>query len=291
MVDGFHFQWQQEIELRRQQLEEEMQYSRMMEARKRREEEARLKLLEKTQDETEKMLNDESEEPGQRRGLRRRKPVNYTEKDEDISDLIDDTSAKIARPPLRLPFHSDISDDSDVDESRRIPATQSPATGEGLAVSSTMVNPAKGTLKLKIKRQSMHSSSPPYPVSGMSQHASPSYQSPSMLSPRHPSPLSVPVSTSPASTHHAKSKSSSGSDKESKHRKNSGSNGGKIRGASLSNAGLLESWDFEDTFDRPHGSIPSQLYSPGGESSGSDSNPHRKALKLKLKLTPNHTPE
>ncbi|GFR65017.1 TAF6-like RNA polymerase II, p300/CBP-associated factor (PCAF)-associated factor [Elysia marginata] len=326
-------QWQQQIELRRIQLEEEMQYSRMLEASKRQEGRERARREEEEEKarrkrEEEEMLRRKEEEDelaGRSRvGLRRRKPVNYTEKDEDISDLFDDPAAAAAKRrrgggaglghPIHprgglklnpnLPPHSDISDDSDSDIGRRLAAgLMSPATAEAIAVSK-VIDPSKGLLKLKIRRQGGHGTgTPPHPMSssGTPQHTPSSsfpYLSPSMTSPLY-SPHSNP--TPPPLTHGAlastpgtsgitgpqRSKSSSGSEKESKHKRSSES-GSHHRAGST---GIQDISDPDEPFtmDPPHlGSLghPPHIYSPGGESSGSDSNPHRKALKLKLKLTP-----
>ncbi|XP_005101899.1 TAF6-like RNA polymerase II p300/CBP-associated factor-associated factor 65 kDa subunit 6L [Aplysia californica] len=281
-------EWQQEIELRRIQLEEEMQYSRKMEAKKRQEGRVRTDeehKVKKPKLEEDMGKDDDEDQAGRSRaGLRRRKPVNYTEKDEDISDLFEDKPLAMPRQIPRLnpalPPHSDISDFSDEDMKK---ATSSPA--EGLAVSK-VIDPSKGLLKLKIKRASTHSSTPPHPMSATPQHTPSSYHSPSMQSPMY-SPLSGSHSTPPpppSSSMHHRSKSSSGSEKESKHKKGSGGGWRQSRGGS---AGFQDISDPEEIFyEKPLGSLPPQLYSPGAESSGSDSNPHRKALKLKLKLTP-----
>ncbi|BFZ07216.1 hypothetical protein BsWGS_10255 [Bradybaena similaris] len=95
-------QWQQEIENRRMQLEEEMWYSRMLEARFRQERKHRARLeeeeekLRKQKQEEEELRRQEEEDElaGRSRvGLRRRKPVNYVEKD-DISELFEDSKVK-----------------------------------------------------------------------------------------------------------------------------------------------------------------------------------------------------
>jgi hypothetical protein len=184
-------QWQQEIALRKIQLEEEMQYSRMIEAKKRQERKDRARLeeeeekLRKRREEEEELRRkeEEDEQAGRSRiGLRRRKPVNYTEKDEDI-DLFESNQKKMKIPkttlPPRLnpaiPPHSDVSDDSDGDLARRIAAgTLSPAS-EAIAVSK--IDPSKGVLKLKIKLQS-HSSTPPHPMPSTPQHIPSAYHSP-----------------------------------------------------------------------------------------------------------------
>ncbi|XP_059154981.1 uncharacterized protein LOC131940397 isoform X2 [Physella acuta] len=296
-------QWQQEIELRRMQLEEEIQYSRTIEAKKRQEKKERAKQEEEEEkqrkqreiDEELRRKEEEDEQAGRSRvGLRRRKPVNYTEKDEDISDLFEDSkskgakAAKIPRLNPLLPPHSDISDDSDGD--RRLaagiisPATglMSPSSAEAMAVSK-VIDPSKGLLKLKIKRQSNYASTPPHPMSATPQHVPQAYHSPSMLSPiysphsgSHSTPPPPPVS---ASYSH---KSSSGSEKETKHKKGSTSS----KHSRAWSTGIQDISDAEEPVFEPVSTIPPQLYSPGAESSGSDSNPHRKALKLTLKLTP-----
>ena len=330
----FFFQWQQQIELRRMQLEEEMQYSRMLEASKRQEGRERAKREEeeenaRKQREEEEMLRRKEEEDelaGRYRvGLRRRKPVNYTEKDDDISDLFDDPAAAAAAKRRRgggaghhfhhrgglklnpnLPPHSDISDDSDSDIGRRLAAgLMSPASAEAAIAVSKVIDPSKGLLKLKIRRQGGHGTgTPPHPMSssGTPQHTPSScfpYLSPSMTSPLY-SPHSVSIPTPPPQTYgasvstagtsgitsHQRTKSSSGSEKESKHKRNSESGSHQRAGST----GIQDISDPDEPFtmDPPHmgstGLHP--MYSPGGESSGSDSNPHRKALKLKLKFTP-----
>lgn len=277
-----------------------MQYSRMLEAKKRQErrDQARLEeeeeKLRKQKEEEEELRRkeEEDEQAGRSRvGLRPRKPVNYLEKDEDV-DLFEDTQRKAKIPKTSLtprlnpafPLHSDISDDSDGDLARRIAAGNlSPASAEAMAVSK-VIDPSKGLLKLKIKLQS-HSSTPPHPMSATPQHIPSAYHSPSMTSPVY-SPHSTSHSTPPpppAITPHPRSKNSSGTEKESRHKKGSTS-------SKHSRAGSTSVQDTSDQeemlFSELQGNIPTQLYSPGAESSGSDSNPHRKALKLKLKLTP-----
>ncbi|RUS84278.1 hypothetical protein EGW08_007971, partial [Elysia chlorotica] len=325
-------QWQQQIELRRMQLEEEMQYSRMLEASKRqegrerarREEEEEKARRQREEEELLRRKEEEDELAGRSRvGLRRRKPVNYTEKDEDISDLFDSRAAAAKRRrggaighPFHprgglklgpnLPPHSDISDDSDSDIGRRLAAgLMSPASAEAAIAVSKVIDPSKGLLKLKIRRQGGHGTgTPPHPMSssGTPQHTPSSsfpYHSPSMTSPLY-SPHSVSIPTPPPANYgafmstagtsgsagHQRSKSSSGSEKESKHKRSSES-------GSHPRAGSTGIQDISDP-DEPFTMDPPQIgptslhpmYSPGGESSGSDSNPHRKALKLKLKLTP-----
>ncbi|CAL1527524.1 unnamed protein product [Lymnaea stagnalis] len=289
-------QWQQEIELRRLQLEEEIQYSKKLEAKKRqekkeraRQEEEEEKLRKQREVEEElKRKEEEDEQAGRSRvGLRRRKPVNYTEKDEDISDLFEDSKRKAAKIPRLnppLPPHSDISDDSDGDLHQRLgTGLMSPASAEAMAVSK-MIDPAKGLLKIKIKRQSTFASTPPHPMSATPQHMPPAYNSPSMMSPIY-SPHSGSHSTPPpppvmASYSH---KSSSGSEKETKTKRGSTSS----KHSRAGSTGIQDISDPEEPlFEPPLSSIPLQLYSPGAESSGSDSNPHRKVLKLTLKLTP-----
>ncbi|GFO48170.1 taf6-like RNA polymerase ii p300/cbp-associated factor-associated factor 65 kda subunit 6l [Plakobranchus ocellatus] len=333
-------QWQQLIELRRLQLEEEMQYSRMLEASKRQEGRERAKREEeeekaRRQREEEELLRKKEEEDelaGRSRvGLRRRKPVNYTEKDEDISDLFDDPAAAAAAKRRRgggsghhshhrgglklnpnLPPHSDISDDSDSDLNRRLAAgLMSPGSAEAAAIAvSKVIDPSKGLLKLKIRRQGGHGTgTPPHPMSsGTPQHTPSSsfpYHSPSMLSPMY-SPHSVSIPTPPPPTHgastsaagssgastntgHQRSKSSSGSEKESKHKRGGGGESSGFHRSGSSGIQDISDPDEPFTMDPPlmsSGGLPPMMYSPGGESSGSDSNPHRKALKLKLKLTP-----
>ena len=257
------------------------------------------------------------------RSLRRRKPVNYTEKDEDISDLFEDkgkpsvlpmATAGMAQAPIpvapknfprlvpNMPPLSDISDASDDDTHKPI---NSPIT-DSIAVTK-VIDQSKGLLKLKITRSGAHSSTPPHPMAVTPQHTSSSYHSPSRQSPLY-SPHSHSTSSLPPSTSlHYRSKSSSGSEKESKHKKSTsvsrssraGSTGiqdisdpdepiyeipyGTIQG-SIGLQGSIQS-SLQGSIQSSISNIP-QLYSPGGESSGSDSNPHRKSLKLKLKLTP-----
>ncbi|CAG5130698.1 unnamed protein product, partial [Candidula unifasciata] len=291
-------QWQQEIKLRSLQLEEEMQYSRMLEAKKRQER----KDLARLEEEKEKLRKQKLEEEELRRkeeedelagrcrvGLRRRKPVNYTEKDEDISDLFEDSKVKNkkgALPPRLtsgLPHHSDISDDSDGDLARRLAAgSLSPASAEAGAFSKVF-DPSKGLLKLKIKLPA-HSSTPPHPMSATPQHIPSTYHSPSMTSPAY-SPISATHSTPPPphATSQSRSKSSSGSEKESKHKKPGCSKQHRTGSTSLPDVSDSEEQPF---VEQQQSALPLHLHSPGCESSGSDSNPHRKALKLKLKLTP-----
>ncbi len=291
------FQWQQEIELRRVQLEEEMQYSRRMEAQKRQDrvqgEESKAKKLRLEQPPGPPARGEGEGERGEEdeggRSLRRRKPVNYTEKDEDISDLFDDkpkagklhkavaaaSSVQAAAPRLNqnIPVTSDISDYSDDDTNKFTPTSDS----EGLAVKKVM-DPSKGILKLKIKRQGAHSATPPHPAPG-GHTPSATYQSPSLHSPLYSPHL--------GSAPHHRSKSSSGSEKESKHKKCAGGSSRQRQ----SSTGFQDISDPEEPLyekPMPGGSgINPSLYSPGPESSGSDSqNPHRRSLKLKLKLTP-----
>ncbi|KAK0042289.1 TAF6-like RNA polymerase II p300/CBP-associated factor-associated factor 65 kDa subunit 6L [Biomphalaria pfeifferi] len=285
-------QWQQEVELRRAQLEEEIQYSKMLEAKKRQEMKERAKQEEEEEkqrrqrevEEELKRKEAEDEQAGRSRvGLRRRKPVNYTEKDEDISDLFDDPKSKTAAKIPKLNPLSDISDDSDGDFHKRLLAGQTAASTDGLAVSK-MIDPAKGLLKLKIKRQSNYASTPPHPMSVTPQHNPSAYHSPSMMSPIY-SPHSASHSTPPLLPGGTSHKSSSGSEKEGRHKRGSTSSSKHSRAGS---AGIQDISDPEDLLLEPQlSSIPtSLLHSPGAESSGSDSNPHRKALKLTLKLTP-----
>ena len=208
-----------------------MQYSRSTASKRqegreraRREEEEEKARRQREEEEMLRRKEEEDEQAGRSRvGLRRRKPVNYTEKDDDISDLFDDRAAAAAKRKraagLGLPFqhkgglklnpnlppHSDISDDSDSDIGRRLGAggLMSPASAEAVAIAaSKMIDPSKGLLKLKIRRQGGHGTgTPPHPMSssGTPQDTPSSsfpYHSPSMTSPLY-SPHSVSVPTPP----------------------------------------------------------------------------------------------
>ncbi|KAK7504141.1 hypothetical protein BaRGS_00004445 [Batillaria attramentaria] len=150
---------------------------------------------------------------------------------------------------------SDVSDDSDEEE-------HTDSFSEQLAVSSTISDPSKGTLKLKIsKRQAQQG------------QASPSQQS--TVQPR----LTLQINKSWAETDRHRHYRDTHDKHKRKHRQSYKSF------HEPESSELVENSDPEEYYSHPMSSLPSQIYSPGGESSGSDSNPHKKGkLTLKLKV-------
>lgn len=126
---------------------------------------------------------------------------------------------------------------------------------EQLAVSSTISDPTKGTLKLKIRRHTQGQSSPSQPR--------------------------LTLQINKAWTEQGLRQCRDVLDKDCRHKRKRKQSS---RNPWEQEAGDLDQ-DTEDSCSQQLSSQPAHVYSSGGESSGSESNPHRKGkLMLKLKV-------
>ncbi|PVD26096.1 hypothetical protein C0Q70_13764 [Pomacea canaliculata] len=132
---------------------------------------------------------------------------------------------------------------------------------QSLAV-STISDPSKGTLKLKISKRQMGQGSPQQ----------------SSSQPR----LTLQINKSRTETdRHHTSKDSHQRESRHKHKRRQHAKSQREHESTE----ILERMEIEDSFSLCLPSLPAQMYSPSGESSGSDTNPHRKPkLTLKLKV-------
>lgn len=149
----------------------------------------------------------------------------------------------------------DASDNSEEEDSGQNNFCQS------LAV-STISDPSKGTLKLKISKRQMGQGSPQQ----------------SSSQPR----LTLQINKSRTETdRHHTSKDSHQRESRHKHKRRQHAKSQREHESTE----ILERMEIEDSFSLCLPSLPAQMYSPSGESSGSDTNPHRKPkLTLKLKV-------
>lgn len=154
---------------------------------------------------------------------------------------------------------SDTSNDSEEDVSHS-------NFSEPLAVSSTISDPRKGTLKLKIvsKRQMLQDQNSP-----QQQH---------LVQPR----LMWQINTFAEPEHHHPYQDGRERDSRHKHKRKQ-----TIKGSNeQEKEDLYNISDPEELSNRQLSTVTSQMYSPSGDSSGSDSNPHKKRkLMLKLKVS------